>query len=62
MLGIQAHPEFTKVYEQALIESRVERIGSEKAQKALKSLNQPIDNETVAQWIVNFLLSLQFSK
>jgi GMP synthase-like glutamine amidotransferase len=62
MLGIQAHPEFTKPYEQALIENRVERIGNEKAQKALKSLNQPIDNEVVAQWIINFLLSLQFSK
>jgi GMP synthase-like glutamine amidotransferase len=58
MLGIQAHPEFTKPYEQALIESRVEKIGSEKAQKAIKSLTEPIDNEVVGHWIINFLLSL----
>jgi GMP synthase-like glutamine amidotransferase len=62
MLGIQAHPEFTKPYEQVLIENRVERIGQIKADIALKSLNQPIDNEVIAQWIINFLLSLQFSK
>ena len=62
MLGIQAHPEFRKPYEQALIENRIERIGKNKAQKALESLNQPIDNEVVGQWIINFLLSLQFSK
>ncbi len=58
MLGIQAHPEFSRPYEQALIESRVERIGNEKAQKAIKSLTEPIDNEVVGQWIINFLLSL----
>ena len=58
MLGIQAHPEFEKPYEQALIENRVERIGGEKAQKAIKSLSLPIENEVVGQWIINFLLSL----
>ncbi len=58
MLGIQAHPDFEKPYEQALIENRVERIGKEKAQKALKSLSEPIDNKVVGQWIINFLLSL----
>jgi len=58
MLGIQAHPEFTVDYEKALIETRVERIGSVKAAVGLQSLLKPTHSRQIAQLIVNFLLSL----
>jgi GMP synthase-like glutamine amidotransferase len=55
LMGIQAHPEFSIAYETALINIRVERIGIEKSNLALQSLNQNIDNEIVTKWIVLFL-------
>lgn len=54
MLGIAGHPEFSAAYNEALMRSRVERIGSERVQAALASLAQPTDHAAVAQWIVNF--------
>jgi hypothetical protein len=54
-LGIQAHPEFPKAYSEALLLDRVERIGEERAQAALASLDQPADESVVAKWIVQFL-------
>lgn len=55
MLGIQAHPEFTKDYSEALILDRVERIGEAKARAALSSLDQATDEAAVAMWFVEFL-------
>jgi len=55
MLGIQAHPEFTVAYEEALLRSRVGRIGVEKVDKALKSLSQPLDSVVMAQRVVDFI-------
>jgi GMP synthase-like glutamine amidotransferase len=55
MLGIQAHPEFSKDYEKALMLDRVERIGKEKVQKALDSLEKSPDKNLVSDWIMNFL-------
>jgi GMP synthase-like glutamine amidotransferase len=55
MFGIQAHPEFPKAYSKALLLDRVERIGEERAQAALASLDQPADESVVAKWIVGFL-------
>jgi GMP synthase-like glutamine amidotransferase len=55
MLGIQAHPEFSKDYEAALINLRIERIGSERAEAALESLALPIHGQDVAQLIFDFL-------
>jgi GMP synthase-like glutamine amidotransferase len=54
MLGIQAHPEFTKVYDQALMELRVERIGARKVEMGISSLELPTMEKQLAQWIVNF--------
>ncbi len=55
MLGVQAHPEFPKAYSEALLRDRVERIGAERVNAALKSLDQPSDESVVAQWIIEFL-------
>ena len=54
MLGIQAHPEFPKSYEKALIELRTERIGAAKAEMAVMSLELPVNALTMASWIRNF--------
>jgi GMP synthase-like glutamine amidotransferase len=55
MLGIQAHPEFPKAYSKALLSDRIERIGAERANTALTSLDQPTDESVAAKWIVEFL-------
>jgi hypothetical protein len=55
MLGIQAHPEFPKAYSKALLTDRIERIGAERANTALTSLDQPTDESVAAKWIVEFL-------
>ncbi len=59
MLGLQAHPEFTSAYSEALILNRVERIGEAKARAALASLNQKTDEAVVVKWIVEFLSQAQ---
>lgn len=55
MLGLQAHPEFTADYSRALLHDRRARIGHERTQLALDSLNQPTDEAVVVQWIAAFL-------
>jgi len=55
MLGIQAHPEFTKTYNQALMEMRVERIGARKVEFGIMSLELPTSENSIAQWIINFV-------
>jgi len=55
MLGIQAHPEFTKAYSEALLLDRIGRIGEKRVKEALASLDQPTDESVVAKWIVRFL-------
>ena len=55
LLGIQAHPEFTTAYAEALMDSRVERIGREPIQAAKATLNTPTDEATIAHWIEAFL-------
>lgn len=58
MLGVQAHPEFPIPYEEALMRSRVERIGVEKVAKGLESLAQPLHSTLMAQWMVAFVKSI----
>lgn len=58
MLGIQAHPEFSKAYLQALIPDRVDRIGVEKARQGIASLETPVDRLLVAKWVRQFLTAL----
>jgi len=54
MLGIQAHPEFPKAYDQALMELRVERIGNAKVDLGIASLELSTHEIIVAEWIKNF--------
>jgi GMP synthase-like glutamine amidotransferase len=55
MLGIQAHPEFPKAYSEALLRDRIERIGRERVEAALASLDRPTDESIVTKWIIEFL-------
>jgi len=55
MLGIQAHPEFSKEYDQALMELRVERIGEGKMKSAVESLKLPTNEWSIASWITKFV-------
>lgn len=57
MLGVQAHPEFPKMYNKALMELRVERIGERKVEFGIMSLELPTAEKSMAQWIVNFIMA-----
>lgn len=54
MIGIQAHPEFPKSYNKALMELRIERIGETKVNLGTASLSLPTDELLIAGWIKNF--------
>lgn len=56
MLGIEGHPEFPAAYVEALVQARRDRIGAERAQAALDSLDTPVNDGAVARWIANFLM------
>lgn len=58
ILGIQAHPEFPKSYNQALMEDRYLRIGEEKVKAGIESLKLPTHSDLIAIWIANFLKGL----
>ncbi|MGQ0652306.1 MAG: type 1 glutamine amidotransferase [Betaproteobacteria bacterium] len=55
MLGIEGHPEFTPQFGAALISLRREKIGVERAQQALESLQGPCDGALVGRWIARFI-------
>jgi GMP synthase-like glutamine amidotransferase len=58
MLGVQAHPEFSVDYVDALLDARAERIGPDLTAKAKQSLERVGDAEDAAmlgRWIVTFL-------
>jgi GMP synthase-like glutamine amidotransferase len=55
MLGIEGHPEFTAEFAEALIRRRRERIGPERSDAALKTINAPTDGSLVGRWIARFL-------
>jgi GMP synthase-like glutamine amidotransferase len=54
MLGIQAHPEFPKPYNKALMELRMERIGAQKVEMGIASLELFTDEIVIANWLKNF--------
>lgn len=57
-LGIQAHPEFPASYDAELIQRRIDRIGIEKAEKALESIQHiPLNSYLVGEWVVQFIES-----
>lgn len=51
MVGVQAHPEFTPAYTEALLADRVARIGDAEVAAARASLAQPTDEAVVARWL-----------
>ncbi len=56
LLGIQAHPEFTAPYAEALLRDRRQRIGDAPTDDALASLASPTDEGLLVAWIERFLL------
>ena len=54
MLGIQAHPEFTLDYAEALMDSRVARIGQAGVNAAKETLDEQTDEAVVVGWIERF--------
>lgn len=55
MLGVQGHPEFEPEYAAALLTSRRERIGAERADEALRSLAKPRHSLAMGQWAQRWL-------
>jgi len=55
VLGIQAHPEFTKDYDKMLMETRMNKMGDGVALEGIKSLSNSVDTEVIKSWINNFL-------
>lgn len=53
-LGIQAHPEFTREYSRASIESRRKTVDAIITEHALDSLSLTTDEKFIAIWIENF--------
>lgn len=56
MLGVQAHPEFSKAYNQALMESRVNLMGATVVEKGITSLQLDLDATVFCQWAEQFLV------
>ena len=54
-LGVQAHPEFTSAYIDALLADRVARIGDDAVAVARAGLAQPTDEATIARWMARIL-------
>jgi GMP synthase (glutamine-hydrolysing) len=53
-LGIQGHPEFTVPYIDALVLSRLERIGQPAVDEARESLTKEVHADILTTWIENF--------
>lgn len=56
-VSIQGHPEFTKDYSSALIDLRQKIIPLNRVQEGRASLTASLDDQLIAQWIVNFCVS-----
>ena len=56
-ISIQGHPEFTKDYSLALIDIRRDIIPFNRIQEGRTSLMANLDDQLIAQWIVNFCAS-----
>ena len=55
VLAMQGHPEFSVEFEQYLLQGRKNILPPELYRIAEASLATPIDNATIAKWIVSFL-------
>ncbi|MEX0623898.1 GMP synthase [Saccharospirillum sp.] len=61
-LTFQGHPEFSKDYSRDLLNKRQTILGPQLYQSGLQSLEQPLDDQLVAQWILTFLQQAISSK
>lgn len=55
ILGIQGHPEFSKAYDQLMMERRVDRMGQELVTESIKSLEKEIHTELMHNWFLRFI-------
>jgi len=55
VLSLQGHPEFTKEFSQGILDLRHERFGEELYASGVHSLQQPIQADVVASWMMQFL-------
>jgi len=55
MLGIQAHPEFSKTYDQLLMEMRLDRMGDALVREGINSLEKAVHQEVIRNWVLNFV-------
>ena len=55
IISFQGHPEFNREYLQYLLMQNRDNIGEQAYRQAIQSLNQDLDHDLVAQWIVNFI-------
>ena len=55
VLGFQGHPEFSKEYDQALMDRRQDILGERVYKAGIASLEKPVDSLRVAEWMVGFL-------
>ena len=54
-LGIQGHPEFSKEYNRAVFESRIEKIGQEKIDRAILTFTAEPDRDLLRGFLSRFL-------
>jgi GMP synthase-like glutamine amidotransferase len=54
-LGVQGHPEFSRAYSLALMNSRKDRIPALVIETGAKSLSHEVDEVLAMRWILNFL-------
>jgi len=56
-LGIQGHPEFSKEYDEMLMRTRMNGMGSHVAFAGIKSLDKEVHSELLKKWVMQFLKS-----
>ncbi|WDD96950.1 glutamine amidotransferase-related protein [Thalassomonas actiniarum] len=54
-LGLQGHPEFSRIYSYALMNSRRDRIPGPRISAGVVSLEEPVDDLLTVRWLLNFL-------
>jgi len=55
MLGIQAHPEFSKPYDQLLMEIRIDRMSESVVKKGVDSLKKDVGSGLIRDWVMRFI-------
>ena len=56
VITVQGHPEFEKPYAEALLNMREAQLGREVYQQGIESLAEPIHQDQVARWLLDFVL------